>query len=55
MTFHHNLYANNRTRNPFACSYRDHPNHCDCLGQAEGMGTSWQDHAWIWRSMSPLS
>ena len=47
MTFHHNLYANNRTRNPFACSYRDQANHCDWRnnvvyngGDGHG-GTNW--------------
>ncbi len=29
MSFHHNLYAHNRARNPFAGSYRDKANHCD--------------------------
>lgn len=55
MTFHHNLYANNRTRNPFACSYRDQPNHCDWRnnvvyngGDGHG-GTNWHKlypHLW---------
>jgi pectate lyase len=47
ITFHHNLYANNRTRNPFACSYRDQANHCDWRnnvvyngGDGHG-GTNW--------------
>jgi hypothetical protein len=29
MSFHHNLYAHNGARNPFAGSYRDRANHCD--------------------------
>ena len=29
MSFHHNLYAHNRARNPFAGSYRNKANHCD--------------------------
>jgi pectate lyase len=55
MSFHHNLYANNRTRNPFACSYRDQANHCDWRnnvvyngGDGHG-GTNWHKlypHLW---------
>ena len=47
MSFHHNLYAHNRTRNPFAGSYRDKANHCDWRnnviyngGDGHG-GTNW--------------
>ncbi len=47
MSFHHNLYAHNRTRNPFAGSYRDQANHCDWRnnviyngGDGHG-GTNW--------------
>jgi pectate lyase len=47
MSFHHNLYAHNRTRNPFAGSYRDRANHCDWRnnviyngGDGHG-GTNW--------------
>ncbi len=47
MSFHHNLYAHNRSRNPFAGSYRDRANHCDWRnnvvyngGDGHG-GTNW--------------
>jgi pectate lyase len=47
MSFHHNLYAHNRSRNPFAGSYRDQANHCDWRnnviyngGDGHG-GTNW--------------
>ena len=47
MSFHHNLYAHNRARNPFAGSYRDRANHCDWRnnvvyngGDGHG-GTNW--------------
>ena len=47
MSFHHNLYANNRSRSPFAGSYRDKANHCDWrnnviynAGDGHG-GTNW--------------
>ena len=47
MSFHHNLYAHNRSRNPFAGSYRDKANHCDWRnnvvyngGDGHG-GTNW--------------